>query len=126
MARPKTNHEEKKARIIQAAMAVFAHHGYEGTTNKLIAAEVRRRTSETFSPALIYHYFPDGKPQLLATVMQQYQPLQALGQAVREASDAPRRMFCARWRGTTFASSASQKRRSCCVSCSLRGHATRS
>jgi AcrR family transcriptional regulator len=95
MARPKTNHEEKKARIIQAAMAVFAHHGYEGTTNKLIAAEVRRRTSkhETFSPALIYHYFPDGKPQLLATVMQQYQPLQALGQTVRDTSDAPPDVF---------------------------------
>lgn len=53
MGRPATQHEEKKAEIIQAAIECFARYGFEGTTNKLIAKEAGLN-----SASLIYHYFP--------------------------------------------------------------------
>lgn len=93
MARPKTNHAEKKAQIITAAQQTFARYGYEGTTNKLIAEEVRRSTGESFTPALIYHYFPDGKLQLLEEVVHGYQPLQDLGRVMQQDIDAPPDVF---------------------------------
>jgi AcrR family transcriptional regulator len=96
MARPKTNHEEKKAQILSAAMKTFAQHGYEGTTNKLIAAEVRHDTGQSFSPALIYHYFPEGKLQLLETVVHSYQPLQNLGRVLQQETAAPPDIFLPR------------------------------
>ncbi len=96
MARPKTNHEEKKAQILSAAMKTFAQHGYEGTTNKLIAAEVRHATGQSFTPALIYHYFPEGKLQLLETVVHSYQPLQNLSRVLQQETDAPPETFLPR------------------------------
>lgn len=93
MARTKTTHTEKKSLILQAAIKTFAQYGYEGTTNKLIAAEVRRSSGSSFTPALIYHYFPEGKLQLLSNIMQQYSPLQELGRAVREQTDSPPDVF---------------------------------
>jgi AcrR family transcriptional regulator len=67
MARPATNHEERKAQIVEAALKTFARYGYEGTTNKLIAQEAGKIIGDgekAISPALIYHYFPEGKQQL--------------------------------------------------------------
>ncbi len=93
MPRPKTNHEEKRSHIIEVATTVFARHGYAGTTNKLIAAEVQRHTGQTFSPALIYHYFPEGKQQLFGAVLQQYAPLQALHRTVQSYHEAEPEIF---------------------------------
>jgi AcrR family transcriptional regulator len=84
MARPKTNHEEKKQRILEAAQLTFATHGYEGTTNKLIAQE-----AGDISPALIYHYFPEGKQQLFQAVISQFPPLLLLAEAVQQNQEAP-------------------------------------
>lgn len=53
MGRPATQHEARKAAIISAALVCFAEHGYEGTSNKLIA-----KAAGLNSAALIYHYFP--------------------------------------------------------------------
>lgn len=88
MARPKTNHEEKKQEILEAALRTFAYYGYSGTTNKLIAQE-----AAGISPALIYHYFPEGKHQLFGEVIGQFQPLKELGQALGEIQDAPLEEF---------------------------------
>lgn len=93
MARPDTNHEEKKAQIVEAALKTFANHGYEGTSNKIIAEEMKVLTGQGFSPALIYHYFPDGKAELFATVMQHFSPLNELSQAVQEDTEAPPEIF---------------------------------
>ena len=96
MARPDTQHEEKKARLVQAATAAFARYGYDGTTNRRIAEEMRRSTGREFTPALIYHYFPGGKLQLFAAVMRQYQPIREFGQALLEQADAPPQVFLRR------------------------------
>lgn len=96
MARPDTNHEEKKAQIIEAALRTFAEYGYEGTTNKLIAEEVKRSTGQSFTPALIYHYFPEGKLQLFTAVMKQYEPLQAVSHSILEDMEAPPEVFLKR------------------------------
>lgn len=93
MARPRINHEQKKALILTAAMRTFARYGYEGTTNKLIAAEVRRSTGGSFSPALIYHYFPAGKLQILETVVYTYQPIQDMSRVLHQESDMPPDVF---------------------------------
>jgi len=96
MARPDTNHEEKKALIIEAALKTFAHYGYEGTTNKLVAEEVKRESGQNFSPALIYHYFPVGKIQLFTAVMGKFEPVQILGQAIADNSNEPPEIFLRR------------------------------
>lgn len=93
MARPKTNHAERKDAIVTAATRVFAHYGYAGTTNRLVAQEIQQTSGQSFSPALIYHYFPEGKLQLFAAVMQANQPMQHLGQLVEYDIDAPPDLF---------------------------------
>lgn len=52
MARPATNHESRKVAIVEAALDCFATHGYDGTTNKIIAEAAGMK-----SPGIIYHYF---------------------------------------------------------------------
>ncbi len=53
MARPATNHESRKAAIVEAALDCFARHGYDGATNKIIAEAAGLK-----SGGIIYHYFP--------------------------------------------------------------------
>ena len=53
MARPATNHESRKAAIVEAALDCFARHGYDGATNKIIAEAAGMK-----SAGIIYHYFP--------------------------------------------------------------------
>ncbi len=53
MARPATNHEARKAAIIEAALDCFTRYGYDGATNKLIAEAAGMK-----SAGIIYHYFP--------------------------------------------------------------------
>jgi len=95
VARPKTNHEGKKQQIVEAALQTFARHGYEGTTNKLIAHE-----AGGISPGLIYHYFPEGKTQLFQAVLQQFPPLQTLAGVVQKSQELPPAQFLQNVAGT--------------------------
>ncbi len=96
MPRPDTQHEERKSQLVRAATAVFARYGYEGASNRLIAEEVRRSTGRPFTPALLYHYFPDGKAALFSAVLGQHEPLQSFGRALQEVLDAPPEVFLRR------------------------------
>jgi AcrR family transcriptional regulator len=87
MARPKTNHQAKRAEIIAAAFKSFSTYGYEGTSNTKIAAE------GGFSPTLIYHYFPGGKAELFAACVEEFQSLKNLGEAVRTDTDEPPEIY---------------------------------
>jgi AcrR family transcriptional regulator len=92
MARPDTNHEERKGQIVRAALHTFARHGYEGTTNKLIAEEVKQQTGGSFSPALIYHYF-ESKEELFRGVVEQFPPPHILSQTIKENMYEPPESF---------------------------------
>ena len=96
MPRPDTQHEERKTALVRAATAVFARCGYEGASNRLIAEEVRRSTGRPCTPALLYHYFPDGKAALFSAVLGQHEPLQSFGRALQDAPDAPPEVFLRR------------------------------
>lgn len=96
MARTPIYHEEKKAQIIQAAMATFAKYGFEGTTNKLIAEEAGKligKDGNKISQALIYHYFPGGKSELFKSCMQQFPPLQHVQETLHSNSNQPPEIF---------------------------------
>ncbi len=96
MARTPIYHEEKKAQIVQAALTTFAKYGYEGTTNKLIAQEAGKLIGpdgKPISPALIYHYFPEGKPQLFTACLQQFPSLQKFRQIIIDNSQQPPEVF---------------------------------
>lgn len=96
MARTPIFHEEKKALIIKAALAAFSTHGYQGTTNKLIAQEAGKlmgQEGKPISPALIYHYFPQGKGELFAACLQQFPPIQRFGKAIKENMEQPPEVF---------------------------------
>ncbi len=82
MVRPSSNHNLKKAEIVAAALKSFAVYGFEGTTNKTIAKEGGFK-----SPALIYHYFPDGKTELFRACLDQFQPLQTFSQLLKTGQD---------------------------------------
>ena len=43
---------ESRARIVDAALHLFAEHGYDGTSVRMIAERAG------VSPGLLYHYFP--------------------------------------------------------------------
>ena len=84
MARPATNHETRKAEIVAAAIKSFATYGYEGTSNRTIAHEGGFK-----SPALIYHYFPGGKPALFQACLEEFQPLKTFQHSMDSDFDAP-------------------------------------
>ncbi len=84
MARPATNHEARKAEIVAAAIKSFANYGYEGTSNKTIA-----QAGGFKSPALIYHYFPGGKPELFQACLEEFQPLKNFQHMMESDFDAP-------------------------------------
>ena len=56
--------EESRARLVAAALRLFAHHGYDGTSVRMIADEA------AVSPGLLYNYF-DGKVELLRALFEQ-------------------------------------------------------
>lgn len=96
MARTAQHHEEKKALIVQAATNVFAAHGYDGTSNKLIAqraGELMGKEGQAISAALIYHYFPNGKAQLFAACLEQIAPLNSFQRVTAEHADSPAETF---------------------------------
>jgi AcrR family transcriptional regulator len=92
MGRSDKNFESRRARILEAATAVFAAQGFEGTTNKLIAEELQRRTGGPFSAQLIYHYF-ESKQALFQAVLQQLPAPQVVASAIREVMHAPPEVF---------------------------------
>lgn len=65
---PSVDSSETRAQIIAAALAAFAHKGYDATTNKEIAQAVGITTGA------IYHYF-DSKTELYAAVYSEVQDL---------------------------------------------------
>ncbi|MEI6046762.1 MAG: TetR/AcrR family transcriptional regulator [Chloroflexota bacterium] len=96
MARTPIFHEEKKAQITQAALTTFSRYGYEGATNKLIAQEVGKligQEGKPISPALIYHYFPQGKSQLFAECLSQFPTLQQFSQLLIDNLEQPPELF---------------------------------
>ncbi len=96
MARKPIYHEEKKAQIVQAALTTFSKHGYDGTTNKLIAQETGRLSEmegKPISPALIYHYFPQGKTELFAACLDQFPPFQQFADSIQASLGEPPEAF---------------------------------
>ncbi len=73
--RDEQDFENRRQQIIDGALEVFAHKGFERATNKDIAEAAR-----IGSPGLIYHYFKD-KSDLFRQVLEQRAPvLQLLNQ----------------------------------------------
>jgi AcrR family transcriptional regulator len=68
-SRDNQDFEERRQQIIDGALQVFAHKGFEKATNKDIAA-----AAGVGSPGLIYHYFKD-KSDLFRQVVEQRMPL---------------------------------------------------
>lgn len=83
MGRPATQHEARKALIIQAALDCFARYGYEGTSNKLIA-----QAAGLNSAALIYHYFPS-KEDLFRACLYSFSIMDELKVALEKETDRP-------------------------------------
>jgi len=67
--RDEQEYEERRQQIIDGALEVFAHKGFEKATNKDIA-----EAAGIGSAGLIYHYFKD-KNDLLVQVLEQRVPL---------------------------------------------------
>jgi AcrR family transcriptional regulator len=87
MGRPATQHEARKAAIVSAALTCFAEHGYEGTSNKLIA-----QTAGLNSAALIYHYFPS-KEDLFKACLYSFSIMDNLKDILENAYDKPPEEF---------------------------------
>jgi AcrR family transcriptional regulator len=79
--------ETRKAEIVATAREVFAVTGYAESGLAEIAS------AASVSKGLLYHYFPDGRPQLFVSVMQGL--LTEFQQRLRQASKMP---FSARTR----------------------------
>lgn len=74
--------EDRKAKIVRAAMRVFARKGYERATNKDIAREAG------ITPGLIYHYFKS-KRDLLKAAIEGYPARQMLRSLPQELLELP-------------------------------------
>lgn len=72
---------DQRQKIIDAALRVFARHGFHKATIKQIAAE-----AEIKSPALIYWYFKD-KRELLSTLTQELLPFRTMNMEVTSLLD---------------------------------------
>jgi len=90
MGRPATRHEERKTQIVNAAREVFAHKGYDGTTNRLIA-----QAAGLNSAALIYHYFPS-KTDLFRTCLERLSALEDLERELAGGQDKPPEIYLRR------------------------------
>lgn len=92
MGRSDKHFETRRAQILDAATAVFATHGYQGTSNKQIADELARRTGTSITPQLLYHYF-ESKPALFRAVMERFPPPQTIRATIEAASELPLEPF---------------------------------
>jgi AcrR family transcriptional regulator len=81
MARPTTNHESRKAAIVDAALDVFTRHGYDGATNKIIAEAAGMK-----SAGIIYHYFPS-KEDLFQACLERLSAFDTMHDAVAANQD---------------------------------------
>jgi AcrR family transcriptional regulator len=71
----------RRAELVRAAREVFGRSGYADTGITEIAHEAQ------VSKALLYHYFPDGRPQLFVAVAEQL--LEEFRARVRQAAQVP-------------------------------------
>ena len=83
--RDEQDYEARRQQIMDAALEVFAHKGFERATNKDIA-----RAAQIKSPGLIYHYFKD-KADLLRHIVQQRAPALQLLSHSEELMEIPPR-----------------------------------
>jgi AcrR family transcriptional regulator len=90
MGRPATNHEARKAAIVAAALECFARHGYEGSSNKVIAQAAGLK-----SAALIYHYFPS-KESLFQACMESITTIDRVQQTLEGNHADPPEVYLAR------------------------------
>ncbi len=75
--------DERRRQILDAALTLFARHGYAGTTTKAIAREAG------ITEGLIYHYF-GGKAELLVELAKQRSALlQQVQSLLRDEGDTP-------------------------------------
>lgn len=77
--------ERRRRQIIDGALQVFAHKGFEKATNRDIA-----NAAGIGSPGLIYHYFTD-KADLLRQVIEHYAPILSLLADSEHLMDRPPR-----------------------------------
>ena len=77
---PASSSAETRAKIVDAARRSFADHGYEATTNRMLAAEIG------ITPGAIYHYF-DSKLDIYRAVLEEVQQRVYDGFEVAEASE---------------------------------------
>ena len=79
--RVRKNPDTRRAEIVATARQVFADTGYaeSGLAEIASAAQV--------SKGLLYHYFPEGRPQLFVSVMQEL--LAEFQQRLRQAAKVP-------------------------------------
>jgi AcrR family transcriptional regulator len=90
MGRPATQHEERKAKIIGAALEVFAQNGYDGTSNRLIA-----QAAGLNSAALIYHYFPS-KTDLFKACLERSTALEEFQRELKGGQEQPPEIYLRR------------------------------
>lgn len=57
--------QERRDELLQAAKHLFARNGYHATTTRSINSAIG------MADGLLYHYFPDGKMQILETLFQE-------------------------------------------------------
>jgi AcrR family transcriptional regulator len=81
--RDEEDYEIRRQQIMDAALEVFARHGFERATNKEIA-----RAANIKSPGLIYHYFRD-KTDLLRHVLEYRVPALQLFDNAADFMDRP-------------------------------------
>jgi AcrR family transcriptional regulator len=79
-ARRKAVRDFKRTAIVDAARRVFAEHGLDGASVRLIAREAG------YTPGAIYFYFP-GKEHIYGDILSE--SLAALGRAVKDGAAAP-------------------------------------
>ncbi len=87
MARPATNHEARKAAILDAALDCFTRYGYDGATNKLIAEAAGMK-----SAGIIYHYFPS-KEDLFQACLERVSAFDTMRDTVAANLDDPPDLF---------------------------------
>lgn len=58
---------ERREQILQGAKELFAEHGFHGTSMRMINKQVG------ITDGLLYHYFPQGKQQILETIFDEAQ-----------------------------------------------------
>lgn len=78
-ARRKAVHDFKRAAIVDGAKRVFAEHGLDGASIRLIAR------AAGYTPGAIYFYYP-GKEHIYGDILSE--SLAALGRAVKDAAAA--------------------------------------